>query len=84
MSNDAEAVRRLRFAAEQDNSDAQVDLGFLYLIGSRGLPEDRREAYKLFRRALRRGNEGAWGPLADNAPSNPIAKWLYMWIWYPF
>jgi TPR repeat protein len=83
MTNHAEAVRRLRFAAKQGNSDAQVDLGFLYLVGSRGLPEDRREAYRLFRRALRRGSERAWCALADNAPSNPIAKWIYMWVWYP-
>lgn len=83
MPTNSETLRRLKFAAERGSSDAQVDLGFLYLLGSHGLAQDRREADKLFRRALRRGNERAWGALADNAPRNPIAKWLYMWIWYP-
>ena len=83
MPTNSETVRRLEFAVERGDSDAHVDLGFLYLLGSDGLPQDRREADKLFRRALRRGNERAWGPLASNAPRNPIAKWLYMWIWYP-
>lgn len=80
MPANSETVRSLKFAAERGNSDAQADLGFLYLLGSQGLPQDRREADKLFRRALRRGNERASGPLADNAPTSPIAKWLYMWI----
>jgi len=83
MSNDADCVRRLKAAADKGDSDAMVDLGFLYLMGSHGLPKDRREADKFFRRALRRGNERAWDPLSTNAPSNPIAKWIYMWAWYP-
>jgi hypothetical protein len=36
MPTNSETVPRLKLAAEQGNSDAQVDLGLLYLLGSHG------------------------------------------------
>lgn len=81
MSNDSEAVRLLKISAEQGNAAAQYDLGYLYIQGLRGLPEDRREGDRLFRLAARQGHWGARLQLESNAPRHPIAKWLYIRGW---
>jgi TPR repeat protein len=80
----AEYVNRLKIAANQGDSDALIDLGHMYRCGSHGLPKDWRKGNKLLRRALRRGNKMAWYSLSNMAPRNPIARWLYIWVWYPF
>ena len=45
----------LRFA-EQGNVDAERDLAFMYVSGSRGAPQDYAEAYKWFRKAAEQGD----------------------------
>ncbi len=83
MSNDSEAVRLFKISADQGNADAQFELGLFYLDGRGGLPKDRRECYRLFMLAARKGHIRARGFLEDNAPRMPIAKWLYTRGWYP-
>lgn len=56
------AVRLLRRAAESDDSTAASSLGYAYDVG-RGIAQDKAEALRWYRRAVRLGNSGA----ANNA-----------------
>ena len=79
MSDDeVRYLRELELNVRRGNSDALVDLGALYLNGARGVPQDTNIAHKLFRKALRRGNERAYYYLEFTAPRNSIAKWIWM------
>jgi hypothetical protein len=71
MLANSEAVRRLKFAAERGNSDAQVDLGFLYLLGSHDLPQDRREAGQAFQESVASGERKGVGPSRQQRPEQP-------------
>ena len=46
-------------AAEQGNAEAQASLGAAYARGAGGLPKDRDEAIKWYKRAANQGNEDA-------------------------
>jgi TPR repeat protein len=78
MSNDSEAVRLLKISADQGNAEAQTDLAMLYSFGERGLPQDHREAERLYRLAARQGHDGARRWLESEAPRLGIAKSLYI------
>lgn len=55
-----EAVIWLRRAADQDDLNAQYNLGIMYDTGFHGmLPQDPLEALRWFRRAARQGHDGA-------------------------
>jgi TPR repeat protein len=54
---DQEALTKIRTAAEQEDVDAQLELG-LYHYGL-GTPQDRKEAVRLFRLAAAKGNARA-------------------------
>jgi TPR repeat protein len=82
-STDSEFVRIIKYSADRGNPDAQFELGLLYSTGSRGLPKDWPEARLLFMRAARRGHIGARRFLVCDAPSQPIARWLFTRGWYP-
>jgi len=56
MAHDHEAVRLCKLAAEQGNTDGQVDLGVFYSQGRGGLAKDDREAARLFKLAADQGN----------------------------
>ena len=54
----AEAVRWYRLAADRGSTEAQVDLGILYLQGQ-GVPQNYAEALRLLHRAAEKGNTQA-------------------------
>ena len=56
--NYAEAAKFYKKAAEQGDSDAQTDLGYIYFHG-KGIPQDYSEAAKWFRKAANQGNAKA-------------------------
>jgi TPR repeat protein len=58
-------VQALRASAEQGNAEAQFNLGLLYDHG-RGLPKDKGEALKWYRRAAMQGDTFAQNSLGDN------------------
>jgi TPR repeat protein len=59
MSDDREAARLYKLAADQGNADAQVNLGFFYENGRGGLPKDDPEAARLYKLAADQGNSWA-------------------------
>ena len=63
-TNDAEAVKWYRKAAEQGNADAQYKLGDCYRYGD-GVEEDDTQADKWFRKAAEQGNADAQYKLGD-------------------
>jgi uncharacterized protein len=58
-------VQALRASAEQGNAEAQFNLGLLYDHG-RGLPKDKGEALKWYRRAAMQGDTFGQNALGDN------------------
>ena len=52
------ALREFRPLAEQGNADAQFNLGLMYKNGE-GVPEDDKEAMKLFKLVAELGHSGA-------------------------
>jgi len=60
----ASPVQGLRLLAEQGNAEAQFNLGLLYDRG-RGVPEDKSEALRWYRRAATQGDMFAQNALGD-------------------
>jgi Sel1 repeat len=58
-------LQALRASAEQGNAEAQFTLGLLYDHG-RGLPKDKGEALRWYRRAAMQGDMFAQNALGDN------------------
>ena len=58
-------VQALRASAEQGNPEAQFNLGILYDQG-RGLPKDKQEAVRWYRRAAMQADTFAQNALGDN------------------
>ena len=58
MHRVAAAVQRLRRAADQGDTEAQLTLGFLYMEGE-GVPQDEAEAIRWFRIAANQGDATA-------------------------
>ena len=56
--DDAEAVAWYRRSAEQGETEAQLNLGWMYAKG-RGVPQDDAEAAAWYRRSAEQGNAGA-------------------------
>jgi len=56
---DVKALAALRTKAEQENTDAQYELGYMYDMGRGVLKSDSAEALKWFRRAADLGNNKA-------------------------
>ena len=64
--NDYEsALREFQEAAQAGNSDAQYELGLLYMLGRGGINQDHRQAVTWFSRAAEQGNPRAQVRLAD-------------------
>jgi TPR repeat protein len=59
MSDDREAARLYKLAADQGNAGGQANLGLLYEEGRGGLPENDREAARLFKLAADQGDARA-------------------------
>jgi TPR repeat protein len=59
------SVRTLHSLAEQGNAEAQFNLGLLYDRG-RGLPKDKQEAVRWYRRSAMQGDPFAQNALGDN------------------
>lgn len=59
------SVRTLHTLAEQGNAEAQFNLGLLYDRG-RGLPKDKLEAVRWYRRSAMQGDTFAQNALGDN------------------
>jgi len=64
--NGAEALRLYRIAAGQDYVPALFNLGELYAKGMEGLPSNRPEALRWYRKAAALGNASAKEWLARN------------------
>ena len=58
-------IRALHSLAEQGNAEAQFNVGLLYDRG-RGVPKDKQEALRWYRRAALQGDMFAQNALADN------------------
>ena len=58
-------VQALRASAEQGNAEAQFSLGLLYEHG-RGLPKNKQEALRWYRRAAMQGDTFSQNSLGDN------------------
>jgi TPR repeat protein len=58
VSDDREAARLFKLAADQGAAWAQYNLGLFYAHGRGGLPKDDREAARLFKFAADQGD--AW------------------------
>lgn len=58
-------VQALRASAEQGNAEAQFSLGLLYEHG-RGVPKDKQEAVRWYRRAAMQADTFAQNALGDN------------------
>jgi TPR repeat protein len=56
MSDDREAARLYKLAADQGNADALVNLGTFYEQGRGGLSQNDRVAARLYKLAADRGN----------------------------
>jgi hypothetical protein len=63
-TDDVEAARLYKLAAERGNAAAQANLGTFYRDGRGGLPQDDREAARLYKLAAERGNAAAQANLA--------------------
>ena len=61
----APSIRALHALAEQGNPEAQFNLGILYDQG-RGLPKDKQEAVRWYRRAAMQADTFAQNALGDN------------------
>lgn len=61
----APPIRALHVLAEQGNPEAQFNLGILYDQG-RGLPKDKQEAVRWYRRAAMQADTFAQNALGDN------------------
>jgi len=59
------SVQALRSLAEQGNAEAQFNLGYSYDHG-RGVPKDKQEALRWYRRAAMQGDAFAQNALGDN------------------
>jgi TPR repeat protein len=59
MSDDREAARLYKLAADQGDAAAQFNLGVYYAQGRGGLPQDDREAARLFKLAVDHGHANA-------------------------
>jgi TPR repeat protein len=71
--NYTEAVKWFRKAAEQGNTNSQMQLGSLYYIGE-GVPQDYAESMKWYRKAAEQGDAAAQlilGHMYDNKPGVP-------------
>lgn len=75
---DNELVRILKQDACNNDADAKYKLAMLFAQGAHGLPENWKEAKRLFQSAARQGHEGARCFLRGTGPSNPVASWLYV------
>jgi TPR repeat protein len=60
----SQAAKWYRKSAEQNNSNAQYKLGFLYNMGFMGVPRDPSEAAKWYLKAAEQGQEVAQSNLA--------------------
>ena len=65
MSDDREAARLYKLAADQGSASAQSNLGLFYAQGRGGLPQDDREAARLFKLAADQGNASAQAALTE-------------------
>jgi TPR repeat protein len=63
MSEDCEAARLYKLAADQGDAFAQFNLGFFYEQGRGGLPKDDCEAARLYKLAADQGNAMGQGNL---------------------
>ncbi len=60
----AEAIKWLKKAIEQENSDAQNNLGYMYYMGY-GVKKDKNEAVKWFKKSADQENSSGQYDLAD-------------------
>ena len=62
--DDAEAIRFTKLAADQGHTEAEHNLGRMYLDGGRGVARDFAEAIRWFERAAAKGYEPSKAALA--------------------
>jgi TPR repeat protein len=55
-NNDSDTVKQYRKSAEEGNATAQTILGYLYLQGEEGVPQNYHEAIKWFQKSAAQGN----------------------------